>query len=121
MAQQLVVLAADAAREDLHARLGTLGGRVLAAYGPRVWIVDVPGEDESAGEAAGPAGSLDEWPGVEAVYVGPVSADGAVDDETGRLGMAAWNVRHSASFAATRENRVGDGRSWGDEGVEPEG
>jgi hypothetical protein len=51
----------------------------------------------------------------------PDDVGAALDDETGRLGISAWNVRHSASFAATRANRVGDGRSWGDEGVDPEG
>ena len=109
MAQQLVILAADAAREDLHAHIVAMGGRVSQAYGSRVWIVDVP-------EAA-------DWPGELEVYPGPVPDDiaTALDDETGRLGIGAWNVRHSASFAATRANRLGEGRSWGDEGVEPEG
>jgi hypothetical protein len=109
MAQQLVILAADAAREDLHARVVAMGGRVSQAYGPRVWIVDVP---ETA-----------DWPSDVEVYQGrvPDGVEAGLDDETGRLGIAAWNVRHSASFATTRENRVGEGRSWGDEGVEPEG
>ena len=61
------------------------------------------------------------WPGVVAAFDGSVPAAIEIEDETGRLGIAAWNVRHSASFAATRANRVGEGRSWGDEGVEPEG
>jgi hypothetical protein len=115
MTQQLVILEAEAAREDLHARVVAMGRRVVQAYGPRVWIVDVP-----EGAEEGPGAS---WPGVVAVYEGPVPAEAEVevDDETGRLGIAAWNVRHSASFAATRANRVGEGRSWGDEGVEPEG
>lgn len=113
MAQQLVILEADAAREDLHARVAKMGGRVVQAYGPSVWIVDVP---EAAEE-----GPRTDWPGVVAVCDGAVPAGIEVEDETGRLGIAAWNVRHSASFAATRANRVGEGRSWGDEGVEPEG
>jgi hypothetical protein len=107
MAQQLVILAADVAREDLHARVVAIGGRVVQAYGPRVWIVDAP----------------DGSPGIDGAYPGPVptGVEAAIEDETGRLGVAAWNVRHSASFAATRANRVGEGRSWDDEGVEPEG
>ena len=107
MAQQLVILAADEAREDLHARVVATGGRVVQAYGPRVWIVDVP----------------EGGPRIDGAYEGPVPPDveAAIEDETGRLGIAAWNVRHSASFAATRANRVGEGRSWDDEGVDPEG
>jgi hypothetical protein len=77
--------------------------------------VDVP---EDAGADVGPDAS---WPGVVAAFDGSVPAAFEIEDETGRLGIAAWNVRHSASFAATRANRVGEGRSWGDEGVEPEG
>jgi len=115
MGQQLVILEAGAAREELHARVVAMGGRVVQAYGARVWIVDVPDGAEE-GPGAG-------WPGVVAAHDGPVPADqeADVEDETGRLGIAAWNVRHSASFSATRANRVGEGRSWGDEGVEPEG
>ena len=107
MAQQLVILAAGTAREDLHAQVVAMGGRIVQAYGPRVWIVDAP----------------EEWRGIDGAYAGPVppEAVAAIEDETGRLGVAAWNVRHSASFAATRANRVGEGRSWGDEGVESEG
>ena len=110
MAPQLVILAADAAREDLHARIVAMGGRVSQAYGSRVWIVDVPDGADLPDDLEG--------------YQGRVPDDvGAAldDDETARLGISAWNVRHSASFAATRANRVGEGRSWGDEGVEPEG
>ena len=109
MTHQLVILAADAAREDLHARIVAMGGRVSQAYGSRVWIVDVPeGTDLPEG--------LEGFPGLV-----PDDVEGSLDDETGRLGISAWNVRHSASFAATRANRIGEGRSWGDEGVEPEG
>src|SRR4029078_9600345 len=98
MAQRPVSLEALAAREALHARVVAMGGRVMQAYGARVWIVDVP---EGAEEAPG-AG----WPGVVGAYEGPAPAEMEVDDDAGRLGIAAWNVRHSASFAATRANRV---------------
>ena len=114
MGQQLVILEADAAREDLHARVVAMGGRVVQAYGAQVWIVDVPDGPVDEGPGAG-------WPGVVGAYGGTVPAEVEVEDETGRLGVAAWNVRHTASFAATRANRFGEGRSWGDEGVEPEG
>ena len=114
MGQQVVILEADAAREELHARVVEIGGRVVQAYGTQVWIVDVP-------EGAAEDGPGARWPGVVAAYEGSVPAEITVDDETGRLGLAAWNLRHTASFAATRANRFGDGRSWGDEGVEPEG
>jgi hypothetical protein len=117
MTQQLVILEPDAAREDLHARVAEMGGRVVQAYGPSVWIVDVPDDSHSV------VASGTDWPGVIAAFGGFVPDDIAagIEDDTGRLGIAAWNVRHSASFAATRANRVGEGRSWGDEGVEPEG
>jgi hypothetical protein len=109
MAPQLVILAADAAREDLHAHIVAVGGRVSQAYGSRVWIVDVPEGTELPDDLEGYPGQV------------PDDVGAALDDETCRLGISAWNVRHSASFAATRANRVGDGRSWGDEGVDPEG
>ena len=110
MAPQLVILAADAAREDLHARIVATGGRVSQAYGSRVWIVEVPDGTDLPDDLQGYQG-----------HVPDEVAAALADDETGRLGISAWNVRHSASFAATRANRVGEGRSWGDEGVEPEG
>src|SRR4029077_16435222 len=98
MAPQLVILAADAAREDLHARIVAMGGRVSQAYGSRVWIVDVP-------DGADLPDDLEGYPGRV-----PDDVETALDDETGRLGISAWNVRHGASFAETRANRVGEGR-----------
>jgi hypothetical protein len=112
MVEHLVILASAAAADDARARLGALGGRVVAAYGPLVWVVDSPAEGAQA---------LASEPGVQAVFDGPAPDGLAGHDEAGRMGIAAWNLRQSPEFRASRQARIGEGRSWDDEGVEPEG
>lgn len=116
MVEYLVIIASPAAADDARARLGALGGRVLQAYGPLVWVVESPAHDMAAlaSESGGRAV-------FRAVLDGPAPEALAGDDEAARMGIAAWNLRRSKAFAASRRARVGEGRSWGDEGAEPEG
>jgi hypothetical protein len=112
MLERLVVLASAIPAEDARARLEAAGGRVLARYGDRVWVVELPPDTEAA---------LSADPAVRGIFEGAVPETVTVDDEAGRLGIAAWDLRHSPSFRAARGARRGDGRTWDDEGFEPEG
>lgn len=111
MVEHLVILASAAVADDVRARLSELDGRVLQAYGP-VWVVELPADR---------AQTMASEPGIGAVFDGPAPEDLAGDDEAARLGIAAWNMRRTPEFEASRRTRFGEGRSWGDEGVEPEG
>ena len=107
MVERLVILAPAAASEDAQARLQAAGGRVLARYGDRVWVVDLPPEAETA-----IAGDAD----VQGVFAGEVPDPAGVDDDAGRMGIAAWNLRQTASFRAARgvrRGRVGRGTTRG--------
>jgi len=42
-------------------------------------------------------------------------------DETGKLGITAWNQRHSAEFLEAKQEREGEGLAWDHPGYEPEG
>ena len=114
MVERLVILASPSVAAGVRSRLTAAGGRVLAAYGARVWIVDIAPETEAA--LAGPGD-----PAVLGVF-----ADAAPDiaselDDAEQIGVAAWNLRHSPAFQATRRTRRGDGRPWDDPDDEPEG
>ena len=122
MVERLVILvagraapAADgagSAADDARSRLEAVGGRQLAVYGDTVWVVELPPDAEAA---------LADDPSIQGVFDGPVPDTVTVEDEAARLGIAAWDLRHSPSFRAAREARRGDGRAWDDEGFEPEG
>jgi hypothetical protein len=112
MVERLVILAPGSAVEGAQGRLQAAGGRLLARYGDTVWVVELPVDTE-------PAIASD--PAVLGVFAGAVPDTLAPDDEAGRLGIAAWNLRQTPSFRASREARRGEGRAWDDEGFEPEG
>ena len=112
MVERLVILAPAATSEDAQARLEAAGGRVLARYGDRVWVADLMPEAEAV-----IVGDVDMY----GVFAGAVPDPAGVEDDAGRMGIAAWNLRQSSSFRAARGARQGEGRTWGDEGFEPEG
>jgi hypothetical protein len=112
MVERLVILASASTADDARARLEALGGRPLARYGASVWVVELPPDADAA---------LADHPSIEGVFDGAIPDDITVQDEAGRMGIAAWDLRHSPSFLATRAARRGDGRAWDDEGFEPEG
>jgi hypothetical protein len=112
MVERLVIVASASRADDALARLQAIGGRLLARYGDTVWVAELPPEAESA---------LADDPAVQGVFAGPVPDTVTVEDEAGRLGIAAWDLRQSPSFRAARAVRRGDGQAWDDEGFEPEG
>lgn len=111
MVERLLILALAATTDDAQARLQAVGGRLLARYGDRVWVAELPPEADPADPA----------PAFQGVFAGRVPDSETVEDEAGRLGIAAWNLRQSPSFRAARRVREGEGRAWDDEGFEPEG
>ena len=112
MVEYLVVLAPAASPDDARAWLADAGGRLVQAYGDRALVVELP-----EGAAAGSA----ETPEFVGIYEGPVPEDLGGLDGVARVGVQAWNMRQSAAFQRSRQTRIGEGRSWGDEEAEPEG
>jgi hypothetical protein len=112
MVECFVVLAPQASPEDVHTWLAAAGGRSIQAYGERALIVELP----EVVDAEAPETSE-----TVTLYGDRVPEDLPGLDEVGRMGAAAWNLRHSEAFQESRRTRVGEGRSWDDEGVEPEG
>jgi hypothetical protein len=112
MVERLVILTLASTADDALARLQATGGRLLARYGDTVWVAELSPEAEAA---------MADDPAVQGIFAGAVPGTVTVDDEAGRLGIAAWDLRHAPSFRAARDARRGDGRAWDDEGFEPEG
>ncbi len=112
MVERLVILDGSVTADVLKARLGAFESRLLQVYSPHVWVVD----SSSTGAVA-----LASESGVAGVFDGPAPRELAGEDEAAQLGIAAWNLRRTPDFEASREARLGEGRSWGDEGVDPEG
>jgi len=112
MVEFFVVVSSSSSPDSVRRWLAANGGRPVQAYGERAMIVEFI--DSSAARSAGPSD-------VAAIYEGAVSEDLDGLDEVGRMGVAAWNTRQSAAFRRSRDTRIGEGRSWGDEDAEPEG
>jgi hypothetical protein len=112
MVEYFVVLAPAASPDDVRAWLAAAGGRLGQAYGDRALVVELP---------EGAAAPFTETPEIVGIYRGPVPEDLGSLDEVAQIGVAAWNMRQSAAFQRSRRTRIGEGRSWGDEEVEPEG
>ena len=109
MVECFVVLAPGASSDDVRTWLASTGGRLIQAYGDRALIVELP--DDWAAEVTE----------VVTLNEGQVPDDLPGIDEVGRMGVAAWNLRHSDAFQQSRRARLGEGRSWDDESSEPEG
>jgi hypothetical protein len=109
----LVVLETPAASSPAQRAVEDAGGHVIAMYGPRVWIAQV---DRARSTRLGEA------PEVRSVFEGLVPVEASTElDETGRLGIAAWNARHSAEHQRAKAARPGEGLAWDHEDAEPEG
>jgi hypothetical protein len=119
MEEILIVLTADKpkAARDAHkkveAKLESTGGRIQQRYGPDVLIVQASSDLIE---------SLAAEQGVAGVYTGQVPPESAHGlDETGHLGIAAWNQRHSAAHQRSKQDRKGEGLAWDHPDFEPEG
>jgi hypothetical protein len=109
----LIVLATPPAPRPARQVLEDAGGRVIAMYGAQVWIAEL-GTSE--------AKRLDHDRRIRSVFEGPVPDEIAVGlDESGRLGVAAWNMRHTDEHKRAKAARPGEGLAWDHEGFEPEG
>jgi hypothetical protein len=101
--EHLAVLAADEAAVEAR-RAISARGRVTQSYGPRVLVFEA---------RAALAKRLAAHRGVLAISRGAVPSEVADDlDETGRMGVAAWNQRHDPRFRAAKAERAGEGLSW---------
>jgi hypothetical protein len=112
MVECFVIPAPEASSDDVRTWLAASGGRLIQAYGDRALIVELP---------EGAPIETSEGSEIVTLYDDLVPDDLPDLDEVARMGVAAWNVRHSDAFQQSRRARVGEGRSWDDEGAEPEG
>jgi hypothetical protein len=112
MTEYFAVVNPAASPDDVRAWLAAAGGRSVQSYGDRAMVVDLPER-----LATGPS----EAPGIVTIYDGPVPDELGGLDEVARMGVAAWNLRQSEGFQESRRARIGEGRSWGGEGTDPEG
>lgn len=115
MDEVLVVLAHDSPRatKKTRQRLAAAGGQVRQQYGPEVLIVEAEPQVIETLEAV---------KGVAGVFAGAVPPEVAGKlDETGKLGVAAWNERRSDEFRQAKQERKGEGLAWDHPGYEPEG
>jgi len=104
MPQVLALIDTDAPTSAAEVKREILArnGNVLHSYGPRVLIFE--GDADLLR-------SIGERPGTS-VYAGPVEGDLSHLDETGRMGIDAWNAALSPSFREAKRQRKGEGSSW---------
>jgi len=115
MVEFLVVLSAEnpSRAHAVRQKVEGAGGRIVQRYGHHVLIVEGPSEIVP---------SLDGREGIAGVFQGTVPDDVTENlDDTGRLGVAAWNTRHTAAYKDAKRERKGEGLAWDHPGFEPEG
>jgi hypothetical protein len=87
--------------------------KIMQSYGPDVFIVKALHKKLQ---------SLTAYPEVIGVYEGQTPEDIVQGlDETGLLGVAAWNERHKPSFRAAKRERIGEGLPWDHPDFDAEG
>ena len=115
MKEVLVVLKKDSpkAARDAQKRIENRGGHIRQRYGKKVLIV----------AAADPViKEIESDQGVAGVYPGQVPEEFSQRlDDTGQIGIAAWNQRHSEAFRQAKEERKGEGLAWDHPDFDPEG
>jgi hypothetical protein len=113
MADHVVILSAEDTAAAQAAQQQLMAAQGAQRYGPYVFIVDI---------APGRIQSLEALPGVAGIYAGAVPDQIAQPlDETGRLGIAAWNERQTTAYREAKQQRIGEGRPWDHPDAEPEG
>ncbi len=115
MKEVLIVLAHDKpeAAQRAQQSLEATGTHIRQRYGRSVLIVEA---------APDVIETLSAHHGVAGVYAGPVPEEFSQRlDETGQMGITAWNQRHSAAFQKAKQERKGEGLSWDHPDYEPEG
>jgi len=115
MEERLVILTTDdlEAAQAAQRQLTASSAHIVQRYGPHVLIVE---------GTSGLVKSLGTHPGVAGIYEGAVPDVLARQlDEVGRLGVAAWNERHSAAYREAKQQRKGEGLPWDHSDAEPEG
>lgn len=110
--QGLVILDAKGVADvrGAAARLEDAGGRIIHRYGSRVLIGEVPPE-ASRGIA--------KQRGVRSFHTGAIREKPRGLTEAESLGLAAWNLRVSRSYATAKANRPLEGQRWDAQGATP--
>jgi hypothetical protein len=110
--QGLVILNAKGVADirGESARLEDAGGRIIHRYGSRVLIGEVP---------AGSSRGVTKQRGVRSFHTGAVREKPRGLTEAENLGLAAWNLRVSRSYATAKANRPMEGRRWDAPGAVP--
>jgi hypothetical protein len=113
--EALIILAHDRpqAAQSAQKKLEADEIHVRQRYGLHVLIVAAPAHVLS---------KLESDLGVAGVYREAVPDEARPKlDDTGNLGIAAWNQRHSEAFRQAKSNRKGEGLAWDDPNFESEG
>jgi hypothetical protein len=79
------------------------GVRILHSYGPAVLVVECDPNLVT---------KIAAHPGILGIYSGPVEEEIPDLDETGRMGIAAWNQTQSPTFKRAKKERRDEGRPW---------
>jgi hypothetical protein len=119
MDEVLVVLSPKKGRSGRNAqskvtkKLESCGAVIRQRYGPNVLILEA---------APDVIESLSSDHAVAGVYRGQVPPETTKHlDETGQMGVAAWNQRHSDTFQRGKQDREGEGLAWDHPSFQPEG
>jgi hypothetical protein len=105
MSELLVLLKPDASSDinTVQRKVTESGGQIKQSYGGSVLIVDASSDTVDTLESQAHV----------SVFRETVPAEAVADlDETARLGVAAWNERHSESFRTSKRERKGEGLPW---------
>jgi hypothetical protein len=102
----ILIRGRDQSAESLRRELVSQGFQILQEYGPSILIAE--GKNPAVEQFAG-------HPTILGIFPGRVLDDAVAGmelSETERLGIAAWNERHSQSFREAKEQRRGEGLPW---------
>lgn len=103
MSELLVLVKPDASSDAVQRKVAESGGEIKQSYGGSVLIVDASSDAVDTLESEAHV----------SVFRETVPDDVLADlDETAKLGVAAWNERHSESFRKSKSERKGEGLPW---------
>ena len=112
MSELLILLKPSSDMNEVQREVTESGGQIKQSYGESVLIVDATSDTLD---------KLKSQPHID-VFRATVPEDLLADlDDTAKLGVAAWNERHSESFRTKKRERKGEGLPWDHPDYEREG
>lgn len=102
MSKEWLAIVAESAIPALNRLIGDGSFREIQRLGKHVVILEAAADNQTR---------LDQIPGILATQ-GSAAATDQTLTESERLGIAAWNLRHSAEHAAKKKHRPFDKENW---------